>query len=176
VKRFYNARNAIPYTQDIEIINAFHDGVSNIKTVEEIAMKKPKMVADLLAVVDTWIEASKARARLLESHGKGPSKKKKDNREVNMTDRGDCKDRGDRGYHDKQSSYQKEKSPFHRPDDTEKWCEIHHTLGHDLEECKTFLYRKKMPPPAVPAPQDARRGEHRRVNPLTTMSRWGRSM
>jgi hypothetical protein len=104
VKRFYNARNAIPYTQDIEIINAFHDGVNDIKTVEEIAMKKPKMVTDLVAVADTCIEASKARARLLESHGKGPSKKKKDNREVNMTDRGDCKDRGDRGYHDKQSS------------------------------------------------------------------------
>jgi hypothetical protein len=30
------------YIQNIEIINAFCDGVSNIKTVEEIAMKKPK--------------------------------------------------------------------------------------------------------------------------------------
>jgi hypothetical protein len=27
------ARNAIPYFQDIEVINAFHDGVSDIKTV-----------------------------------------------------------------------------------------------------------------------------------------------
>jgi hypothetical protein len=40
VKHFYNARNAIPYIQDIEIINAFHDEVSDIKTVEEIATKK----------------------------------------------------------------------------------------------------------------------------------------
>jgi hypothetical protein len=62
VKCFCNARNAITYIQDIKIINAFHDGVSDIKTVEDIAMKNPKMVADLLAVADTCIEASEARA------------------------------------------------------------------------------------------------------------------
>jgi hypothetical protein len=76
VKHFCNARNAIPYIQDIEIINTFHDGVSDIKTVEEIAMKKPRTVVDLLAVVDICIEASEAQARLLESRSKGPSKKK----------------------------------------------------------------------------------------------------
>jgi hypothetical protein len=73
VKCFCNARNAIPYIQDIEIINAFHDGVSDIKTIEEIDLKKPKTVADLLAVTDVCIEASEARARLLESQGKGTS-------------------------------------------------------------------------------------------------------
>jgi fructose 1,6-bisphosphatase len=70
VKRFCNARNVIPYIQDIEIINVFHDRVNDIKTMEEIAMKKPKTVVDLLAVVDTCIEASEARAGLLESRGK----------------------------------------------------------------------------------------------------------
>jgi hypothetical protein len=40
VKHLYNARNAISYIQDIEINNAFHDEVSDIKTVEEIATKK----------------------------------------------------------------------------------------------------------------------------------------
>jgi hypothetical protein len=48
------------YIQDIEIINAFRDGVSNIKTVEEIAMKKPKIVANLLTVTDICIKASEA--------------------------------------------------------------------------------------------------------------------
>jgi hypothetical protein len=139
VKCFCNGRNTILYIQDIEIINAFHDGVSNIKTVEAIAMKKPKTVADLLAVVDTCIKASEARAQLLESHGKGPSKKKQDDQEVNTTDQRDRKDRGDHMFHGKQSSDQKEKRPFRRPDDVEKWCEIHHTKGHDLKECKTFL-------------------------------------
>jgi hypothetical protein len=62
VKYLCNVRNAIPYIQDIEIINAFRDGVSDIKTVEEIIMKKPKMVADLLAIADVCIEASEARA------------------------------------------------------------------------------------------------------------------
>jgi fructose 1,6-bisphosphatase len=76
VKYFCNARNTIQYIQDIKIINAFHNGVSDIKTVEEIAMKKPKMVADLLAVADACIEAFEAQARLLESRGKGPMKKK----------------------------------------------------------------------------------------------------
>jgi hypothetical protein len=84
VKYFCNAWNAIPYIQDIDIINAFHDGVSDIKTVEEIAMKKLKTIADLLAVTDVCIEASEAGARLLESRDKGSSRKK-DDREVNTT-------------------------------------------------------------------------------------------
>jgi hypothetical protein len=145
----------------IHLINAFRDGVSDIKTVEEIAIKKPKTVTDLLTVTDTCIEASDAWAQLLESRDKGPSKKKQDDWEVNMIDQGDRKDRGDCGFHIKQSSDQKEKRPFCRPDDVEKWCEIYRTSGHDLEECKTFLDQKKMALPAAPAPQDARLGEHR---------------
>jgi hypothetical protein len=58
VKCFYNARNATPNTQDIEIINAFYDGVIDIKTVEEITMKKPKSVVDLLESPTDCIEAS----------------------------------------------------------------------------------------------------------------------
>jgi hypothetical protein len=98
MKYFCNARNIILYIQDIEIINAFHDGVSDIKTVEEIAMKKHKIVTDLLAIADVCIEASKARAQLLESWGKRPSKKKQVDREVITTDQGDHKDHGDRRY------------------------------------------------------------------------------
>jgi hypothetical protein len=93
VKHFCNARNVIPYIQDIGIINTFRDGVIDIKTVEEIAMKKTKTVTDLLTVTDVCIEASEAWARLLESWGKGPSRKK-DDREVTTPDRGDHKDRG----------------------------------------------------------------------------------
>jgi hypothetical protein len=55
-KYFYKASNAIPHIQDIKIINAFHDGMSNIKTVKEIAMKKPKIVVDLLTVADVCID------------------------------------------------------------------------------------------------------------------------
>jgi hypothetical protein len=62
VKYLCNVRNTIPYIHDIEIIIAFHDGVSDIKTMEEITMKKPRTVADLLAVADVCIEASKIRA------------------------------------------------------------------------------------------------------------------
>jgi hypothetical protein len=50
-----------------------------------------------------------------------------------MTGR-DRRDRGDRGFRGKQSSEQKEKMPFRRPDDVEKWCEIHRTVVHDLKE------------------------------------------
>jgi hypothetical protein len=98
MKYFCNARNAIPYIQDIEIINTFRDGVSDIKIVEEIAMKKTKIMTDLLMVVDTCIEAFEAWARLLESRGKGPTKKKQDDQEVKMTDWGDRNDHGDRRY------------------------------------------------------------------------------
>jgi hypothetical protein len=92
MKHFCNAKNTSPYIQDIEIINAFCDGVSDIKTVEEIAMKKPKVVANLLTVADVCIEASEARARLLETQGKGTSRKKEDH-EVNTANWGDRKDR-----------------------------------------------------------------------------------
>jgi hypothetical protein len=98
VKHFCNARNAIPHIQDIEIINAFCDGVNYIKTVEDIAMKKPKTVAGLLANADICIEAFEAQAQLLESRGKGPSRKKED-REVNTAGRGDKKDCGGHRYH-----------------------------------------------------------------------------
>jgi hypothetical protein len=83
-------------------------------------MKKPKTMADLLTVTDVCIEASEVQARLIESRGKGPSRKK-DDREVNTADR------GDRGYRGKQSLDQKENRPFQCPDDAEKWCEIHRT-------------------------------------------------
>jgi hypothetical protein len=121
--------------------------------VEKITMKKPKTVANMLTVVDVCIEASEAQAQLLETRGTGTSRKKED-REINTADRGDRKDRRDRRYHGKQSSEQNEKRHFRRPDDAEKWFDIHRTVGHDLEECKTFLDRKKMPPPVAPAPQE----------------------
>jgi hypothetical protein len=93
--------------------------------VEKIAMKKPKTVVDLLAVANICIEASEAQARLLESRGKGSSRKKED-WEINTTDRGDQKDRGERWYRRKLFSDQKEKILFQRLDDVEKWCEIYH--------------------------------------------------
>jgi hypothetical protein len=132
-------------------------------------MKKPKVVADLLTVTDVYIEASEARARILESCGKGPSKKKSNDLEINMTDRGDsgdhrdCRDRGYRGNRQRQPTDQKEKRHFCRLADAGKWCEIHHINRHDLKECKTFLDRKKMPPPASVS-QEPHRGKHRRAD------------
>jgi hypothetical protein len=78
VKHLCNTSNVISYIQDIEIINTFHNAISDIKTVEEIAMKKLKMVVELLAVSDMCIEAFEAHAQLLDSWGKGPSRKKDD--------------------------------------------------------------------------------------------------
>jgi hypothetical protein len=126
VKYFCNVRNGILHIQDIEIINAFCDGVIDIKTVKEMVMKKLKTMTDLLTVTDICIEASEARARLLESLGKGPSRKR-DDREVNTAERGDQKDCEGHRYHGKQYSDQKEKRPFRRPDGAKKWYEIHRT-------------------------------------------------
>jgi hypothetical protein len=55
-------------------------------------MKKPMTMANPLPVVDICIEASKARARLLDSHNKGPPKKKQqEDWDVNAADRGNQK-------------------------------------------------------------------------------------
>jgi hypothetical protein len=89
-------------------------------------MKKPKMVADLLTVVDVCIEASEARARHLESRGNGPSIRM-DAQKVNTAERGDQKDYGGYRYHEKQYSDQKERRPFRRSDNAKKWCKIHRT-------------------------------------------------
>jgi hypothetical protein len=58
VKCFYNTRDTIPNIQDIEIMNAVRDEVSDIKIVEEITTKKPKAVVDLLADAAICIKAS----------------------------------------------------------------------------------------------------------------------
>jgi hypothetical protein len=104
------------------------------------AISKPKTVADVC------IEASEARARILKSCGKGPSKKKQEYQDVNMTDHGDHRDRRYRGNHQQPPEKEKERRLFCHPTDAEKWWEIHRTDGQDLEECKTFLDHKKMPP------------------------------
>jgi hypothetical protein len=77
-------------------------------------MKKPKIVADLLTVADICIEASEAQTRLLESCGKGSSRKR-DDWEINTAERGDQKNRGGHRYREKQSSDQNKKRHFRRP-------------------------------------------------------------
>jgi hypothetical protein len=72
VKRFCNVKSAIAYIQDIDIINAFRSGVSDIKTVEEIVMKKPKTVADLLVVTDVCIEPPKPGLDFWNLGARGP--------------------------------------------------------------------------------------------------------
>jgi hypothetical protein len=60
VKCFCKDRDTISYNEDIEIISTLCDKVSDIKTIEEIAMKKPRMVDDLPVVTDVCIYASEA--------------------------------------------------------------------------------------------------------------------
>jgi hypothetical protein len=95
-------------------------------------------VVDLLTVADICNEDSEPRARLLDSRNKGSMKKKKkqEDREVNAADHGNQK---------QQPANQKEKILFYHFADAEKWCEIRRIIGHDLEECKTYLDHKKMP-------------------------------
>jgi hypothetical protein len=60
VKQFCNTRNSIPHIQDIEITSAFCDRATDLKTVEEITMKKPKIVAYLFTIADECIKALEA--------------------------------------------------------------------------------------------------------------------
>jgi hypothetical protein len=59
-KHFCNTRNIILHIQDIKVIIAFRDGITDLKTVEEITMKKPKIMVDQLVVVDECFDASEA--------------------------------------------------------------------------------------------------------------------
>jgi hypothetical protein len=58
----------------------------------------------------------------------------------------------------------KKKRHFRLSKDAEKWCEIYRTTGNNLEECKTFLDRKKMPAPLAPVPQEPWRVDQRRTD------------
>jgi hypothetical protein len=75
VKHFCNAKNAILYFQDIEIINNIHDGVSDIETVEEIAMKKPKIVTVLLVVTDDASRPMRPELGSLNHMARGPRRR-----------------------------------------------------------------------------------------------------
>jgi hypothetical protein len=61
---------------------------------------------------------------------------------------------------------------FHRPANIEKLREIHRIIGHDLEECKTFVDHKKMPPPVALVAQEPCRGKHHRVDPNNEHQMW----
>jgi hypothetical protein len=54
-------------------------------------------------------------------------------------------DHEDHRNHHQQPAEQEEKRQFRRPANAEKWCEIYRIIGHNMEECKSFLDRKKMP-------------------------------
>jgi hypothetical protein len=75
VKNFCNAKNDIPYIQDIEIIIAFYDGVNDIKTVEEITMKKPRMVDDLLKSLTCALRLPKLGLDFLSPATRGPRRR-----------------------------------------------------------------------------------------------------
>jgi hypothetical protein len=76
VKYFCNTKNAIPNIQEIKIINAFRDRVTDIQTIEEITMKKPKVMANLLAIADECIEASEVQAPLLDACKRPPQRRR----------------------------------------------------------------------------------------------------
>jgi hypothetical protein len=44
IKHFCNTGSIIPHIQDIEVINTPRNSVSNLKKIEETAMKKMKVV------------------------------------------------------------------------------------------------------------------------------------
>jgi hypothetical protein len=145
--RFVNRK----FPRDIRATNHREDGISNIKTVEEIAMKKPNIMANLLVVADECNKASKAHARPLDHKGKG-SKKKQEDREVDTI-----------GHKDLDRFDQKFKCTFWRPTNAKKWCKIHRMIDLDLEECKIYQNHNKMDPeyPAKNAQVEQCRGEHR---------------
>ena len=47
---------------DIEVIIAFKDAVRYVKTIEMLALKKPKTVAKLLGIAEQCVEMAEARA------------------------------------------------------------------------------------------------------------------
>jgi hypothetical protein len=86
--------------------------------VEEIAMKKPKTVANLLAVADICVDAFEARDDFWSPGVRGPQGRRiVRSTQLNL---GGRKDREDRGYRYKQSSEQKEKRTFQHPNNTKK--------------------------------------------------------
>jgi hypothetical protein len=53
---------------------------------------------------------------------------------------------------------------YKRPDGVEKWCDIHWSGSHSLEECRIYQEQKKKDVKAAPAQPEPHRGEHRRAD------------
>jgi hypothetical protein len=85
MKCFCNVRNAIPYIQDIEIINVFRGGVSDIKTIEEITMKKLKTMSDLLIVLTCASRPSRLEPGSLNYVARGPRRSRTIRRSTQLT-------------------------------------------------------------------------------------------
>ena len=61
---FCKVRNEITEINDIDVIITFKDAVRDVKTIEMLALKKPKTVAELLGIAEQCVEMAEARARL----------------------------------------------------------------------------------------------------------------
>lgn len=70
--------NVIPNIQEIKVINACCDGVTDVTTIERVAIMKSKTMAQLLAITNECVEVSEARYHL----EKGKGKKKHKDQEV----------------------------------------------------------------------------------------------
>ena len=104
VTRFFKVRNEITEIEDIEVILAFKDTVRDVKTVEMLAQKKPKTMAELLSVTEQCVEMAEARSRL-EPPKKNSKRDKTDDREVATAGRERSEeDRRERDHDDRRRS------------------------------------------------------------------------
>ena len=60
----WKVRNEITGIDDIEAIIMFKDAVRDVKSVEMLAQKNPKIVVELLSIDEQCVDMAEARARL----------------------------------------------------------------------------------------------------------------
>ena len=132
IRRFNDIHNTIPDMIEDRVIIAFKQGFKDEKTAEKLAIKNPKMVAELYKIIKATAKATDARARVhrqldasqsAEDKKKGKDQKRKNgDTEVLAAKKGKALPR-------RQG----------KPDDLPVYCPVHRSTRHSM---KCSVYKK----------------------------------
>jgi hypothetical protein len=136
IRRFSDICNTIPDMIEDRVIVAFKQGCKDVKTIEKLATKNPKTVAELYKIIEAMAKGARARARVhgqidasrsVEDKKKGKEKKRKnEDAEILAAETGKAPPRWQG-----------------KPDDLPVYCPVHRSTKHSFMECSVYKKHKQ---------------------------------